>query len=85
MACLARDLDSRIELDMRTDHVVFSRTSDAGRSGARPSGAASVAGSRYVADLTKADRYSYVMHLVSGVVANWCHDLDALHAYRACM
>ncbi len=25
-------------------------------------------GSRYVADLTKVDRYSYVMHLVSRVV-----------------
>jgi anthranilate synthase component 1 len=27
-------------------------------------------GSRYVADLTKVDRYSFVMHLVSRVVAN---------------
>ncbi|EEZ0276819.1 anthranilate synthase component I [Escherichia coli] len=42
-------------------------------------------GSRYVADLTKVDRYSYVMHLVSRVVGELRHDLDALHAYRACM
>ncbi|WP_262810213.1 chorismate-binding protein, partial [Escherichia coli] len=31
------------------------------------------------------DRYSYVMHLVSRVVGELRHDLDALHAYRACM
>ncbi|WP_348251485.1 chorismate-binding protein, partial [Salmonella enterica] len=42
-------------------------------------------GSRYVADLTKDDRYSYVMHLVSRVEGELRHDLDALHAYRACM
>ncbi len=39
----------------------------------------------YVARLTKVDRYSYVMHLVSRVVGELRHDLDALHAYRACM
>nr|ELO54918.1 anthranilate synthase component I [Salmonella enterica subsp. enterica serovar Enteritidis str. 642044 8-1] len=32
---LDRDLDSRIELDMRTDHKELSETSDAGRSGAQ--------------------------------------------------
>lgn len=42
-------------------------------------------GSRYVADLTKVDRYSFVMHLVSRVVGELRHDLDVLHAYRACM
>ena len=30
----------------------------------------------YVADLTKVDRYSYVMHLVSRVVGELRHDLD---------
>ena len=42
-------------------------------------------GSRYVADLTKVDRYSFVMHLVSRVVGELRQDLDVLHAYRACM
>ncbi|GHL72444.1 hypothetical protein ECZU34_01920 [Escherichia coli] len=31
-------------------------------------------GSRYVADLTKVDRYSYVMHPVSRVVGELRHD-----------
>ncbi len=31
------------------------------------------------------DRYSFVMHLVSRVVGELRHDLDVLHAYRACM
>ena len=46
---------------------------------------ASAPGSRYVADLTKVDRYSFVMHLVSRVVGELRRDLDVLHAYRACM
>ena len=37
-------------------------------------------GSRYVADLTKVDRYSFVMHLVSRVVGELRQDLDVLHA-----
>lgn len=40
------------------------------------------AGSGYVADLTKVDRYSFVMHLVSRVVGTLTTDLDALHAYQ---
>ncbi len=43
------------------------------------------AGSRHVADLLKVDRYSHVMHLVSRVVGQLRGDLDALHAYQACM
>ena len=31
------------------------------------------------------DRYSHVMHLVSRVVGTLRADLDALHAYQACM
>ena len=42
-------------------------------------------GSRYVADLLAVDRYSHVMHLVSRVVGQLRGDLDALHAYQACM
>ncbi|MFP1724932.1 anthranilate synthase component 1 [Lonsdalea quercina] len=82
---LDRDLDSRIELEMRTDHkevaehlmLVDLARNDLARI-CEP-------GSRYVADLTKVDRYSFVMHLVSRVVGELRADLDVLHAYRACM
>ena len=42
-------------------------------------------GTRHVKDLLKVDRYSHVMHLVSRVVGELREDLDALHAYQACM
>lgn len=82
---LDADLDSRIELEMRTDHkelaehlmLVDLARNDLARI-CEP-------GSRYVADLTKVDRYSFVMHLVSRVVGTLRNDLDVLHAYRACM
>ncbi|SQK75030.1 Anthranilate synthase component 1 [Tatumella ptyseos] len=44
-----------------------------------------VPGSRHVADLTKVDRYTFVMHLVSRVIGKLREDLDVLHAYRAVM
>lgn len=79
------DLDSRIELEIRTDHkelaehlmLVDLARNDLARI-CEP-------GSRYVADLTKVDRYSFVMHLVSRVVGTLRHDLDVLHAYQAVM
>ncbi|WP_337232564.1 chorismate-binding protein, partial [Vibrio cholerae] len=43
------------------------------------------AGSRYVAELTKVDRYAFVMHLVSRVVGKLRDDFDIFHAYQACM
>lgn len=82
---LDTDLDSRIELAMRIDHkelaehlmLVDLARNDLARI-CEP-------GTRYVADLTKVDRYSFVMHLVSRVVGKLRADLDVLHAYRACM
>ncbi|NMP28723.1 anthranilate synthase component 1 [Rahnella sp. SAP-1] len=82
---LDADLDSRIELEMRTDHkelaehlmLVDLARNDLARI-CEP-------GSRYVADLTKVDRYSFVMHLVSRVVGTLRADLDVLHAYQAVM
>lgn len=79
------DLDSRIELDLREDTkekaehlmLVDLARNDIAR--------VSIPGTRYVADLLKVDRYSHVMHLVSRVVGQLRHDLDALHAYQACM
>ncbi|KAB2826433.1 anthranilate synthase component 1 [Aliivibrio finisterrensis] len=79
------DLDSRIELELRCDTkenaehmmLVDLARNDIAR--------ISEAGTRYVADLLKVDRYSHVMHLVSRVVGQLRGDLDALHAYQACM
>lgn len=80
-----RDLDSRIELELRQDDkekaehlmLVDLARNDVAR--------ISVPGSRYVKELLKVDRYSYVMHLVSRVVGSLKPELDALHAYQACM
>ncbi|ARU94121.1 anthranilate synthase component 1 [Tatumella citrea] len=82
---LDRDLDSRIELEMRTDHkelaehlmLVDLARNDLAR--------ICVPGTRHVADLTKVDRYTFVMHLVSRVIGTLREDLDVLHAYRAVM
>lgn len=82
---LDHDLDSRLELEMRTDKkelaehlmLVDLARNDLAR--------ICTPGSRYTKDLLKVDRYSHVMHLVSRVVGQLRHDLDALHAYQATM
>jgi len=79
------DLDGRIELDLRLDkkelaeHIMLVdlARNDVARI-AQP-------GTRKVAELLKVDRYSHVMHLVSRVTGQLRSDLDALHAYQACM
>ena len=79
------DLDGRLELDLRLDkkelaeHIMLVdlARNDVAR--------ISQAGTRKVAELLKVDRYSHVMHLVSRVVGQLREDLDALHAYQACM
>ncbi len=79
------DLDSRLELDLQQDHkeksehimLVDLARNDVAR--------VSQPGTRHVKDLLKVDRYSHVMHLVSRVIGKLRGDLDALHAYQACM
>lgn len=79
------DLDGRIELELRQDkketaeHIMLVdlARNDVAR--------ISEPGTRYVANLLNVDRYSHVMHLVSRVIGKLRHDLDALHAYQACM
>ncbi len=79
------DLDSRLELDLQQDNkeksehimLVDLARNDVAR--------VSQPGTRFVKDLLKVDRYSHVMHLVSRVVGKLREDLDALHAYQACM
>ena len=79
------DLDSRLELNLRQDekekaeHIMLV---DLARNDVAK---VSIAGTRHVKDLLKVDRYSHVMHLVSRVVGELRNDLDALHAYQACM
>jgi len=80
-----KDLDSRLELELRLDQketsehlmLVDLARNDVAR--------ISEPGTRHVADLLKVDRYSHVMHLVSRVIGKLRGDLDALHAYQACM
>ncbi len=79
------DLDSRIELELRNDEkekaehlmLVDLARNDIARI-AKP-------GTRTTNKLLDVDRYSHVMHLVSTVVGQLREDLDALHAYQACM
>ncbi|MDO5090815.1 MAG: anthranilate synthase component 1 [Cardiobacteriaceae bacterium] len=79
------ELDARLELDMRLDHkelaehlmLVDLARNDVAR--------VCQSGSRRVADLMQVDRYSHIMHLVSRVVGKLRPELDALHAYQACM
>ena len=79
------DLDSRIELDMRSDEKEMSEHLMLVDLARNDLARICTPGSRYVADLTKVDRYTFVMHLVSRVVGRLRDDLDVLHAYRACM
>jgi len=82
---ISLDLDSRIELELRQDkkesaeHIMLVdlARNDIAR--------VSQPGTRHVADLLKVDRYSHVMHLVSRVCGTLLEELDALHAYQACM
>ena len=79
------ELDSRLELELRLDQkelaehlmLVDLARNDVAR--------VCRAGSRRVVDLMQIDRYSQIMHLVSRVVGTLRTDLDALHAYQACM
>lgn len=79
------ELDSRIELELRTDKkevaehlmLVDLARNDLAR--------ISKPGTRYVDNMLHIDKYQSVMHLVSDVHGTLQDDLDALHAYQACM
>ncbi len=80
-----RELDSRIELELRTDRkevaehlmLVDLARNDLAR--------IAKTGSRYVDNMLHVDKYQSVMHLVTDVHATLDDGLDALHAYLACM
>ena len=79
------ELDARLELELRLDHkeqaehlmLVDLARNDIAR--------VCQSGTRKVAQLMQVDRYSHIMHLVSRVVGKLRPELDALHAYQACM
>lgn len=79
------ELDARLELELRLDHkeqaehlmLVDLARNDIAR--------VCQSGTRYVKDLMQVDRYSHIMHLVSRIVGKLRPELDALHAYQACM
>lgn len=79
------ELDNRLEAELRLDAkeiaehmmLVDLARNDLARVCRR--------GTRRVRDMLKVDRYSHVMHLVSRVAGELHHELDALHAYRACL
>ena len=79
------DLDCRIELELRQDKKELAEHTMLVDLARNDVARVSKPGTRYVADLLKTDRYSHVMHLVSRVCGTLADDLDALHAYQACM
>ena len=79
------ELDARLELELRLDKkelaehlmLVDLARNDIAR--------VCQSGTRQVKELMQVDRYSHIMHLVSRVVGKLHPELDALHAYQACM
>ena len=82
---LSLDLDSRIELELRQDQKELAEHTMLVDLARNDIARVASPGSRYVAELLKVDRYSHVMHLVSRVCGQLKPELDALHAYQACM
>lgn len=82
---LSLDLDSRIELELRQDQKELAEHTMLVDLARNDIARVSAPGTRHVAELLKVDRYSHVMHLVSRVCGQLKSDLDALHAYQACM
>lgn len=79
------DLDSRIELELRLDKKELSEHLMLVDLARNDIARIAESGTRNVAELLKVDRYSHVMHLVSRVTGKLKMELDALHAYQACM
>lgn len=79
------DLDSRIELELRTDQKEMSEHLMLVDLARNDLARICEPGTRHVSQLLRVDRYSHVMHLVSRVKGQLRKGLDALHAYQACM
>ncbi|BBI01459.1 anthranilate synthase component I (plasmid) [Buchnera aphidicola (Nipponaphis monzeni)] len=79
------DLDNKIELEMRTNQKELSEHLMLVDLARNDLARICEPGTRYVEKLTKVDRYSHVMHLVSKVTGILKKNLDILHAYQTCM
>ncbi len=79
------DLDTRLEAELRLDEKELSEHLMLIDLARNDIARVSVPGSRYVPKILTVDRYAHVMHLVSYVEGKLRPDLDALHAYVACM
>lgn len=79
------DLDARIETELKLDQKEVSEHMMLVDLARNDIARISLAGTTHVPKLLNVDKYSQVMHLVSCVKGSLRHDLDALHAYQACM
>ncbi len=79
------DLDARIEAELKLDEKEVSEHMMLVDLARNDIARIALPGTTHVPRLLSVDRYSQVMHLVSCVEGNLRHDLDALHAYQACM
>jgi anthranilate synthase component 1 len=79
------DLDGRIETELRLDEKEIAEHMMLVDLARNDVAHVSKPGTRHVAELMRTVRYSHVMHLVSRVCGELREELDALHAYQACM
>ncbi|MET1255961.1 anthranilate synthase component 1 [Aliikangiella maris] len=79
------DLDARIEAELKLDQKEVSEHMMLVDLARNDIARIAESGTTYVPRLLEVDRYSQVMHLVSCVRGTLRSDLDALHAYQACM
>lgn len=79
------DKDTKIELELRRDKKELAEHMMLVDLARNDIARISQPNTRYVNALLSVDRYSHVMHLVSKVSGTLATDLDALHAYQACM
>ncbi len=79
------DLDARLEAELKQDNKETAEHMMLVDLARNDIAKISIAGTTHVPRLLEVDRYSQVMHLVSCVRGHLRKDLDALHAYQACM
>lgn len=82
---LDKDLDSRFEIELRLDQKELAEHTMLVDLARNDVAKISVPGSRYVSEPFTVEKYSHVQHLVSSVLGTLRPELDALHAYLACM
>lgn len=79
------DLDKRLEADLKLDNKEVSEHMMLVDLARNDIARVSKTGSIQIPKLLEVDRYSQVMHLVSCVQGELLDELDAFHAYQACM